>query len=76
MALDRFDQYIIYDMRAYDGDTDNAAVLITGCRTVEEAIGWIDELYGEGAIYGYNKGRGHNLIDETLVRVRRENEEE
>ena len=57
--------YLLYDMRAYTGDTDDANVLSVSS-TMDEALDDAKELYGEGVVYRY-RTEGDELKDELEV---------
>jgi hypothetical protein len=58
--------FVVYDMRAAFGDTEDAAVLVTA-GSVKEARRDIKDMFGEGVIYEHivdddNVSREQNLV--------------
>lgn len=61
--------YVVYDIRAADGDTDRAQVLFATIEdSLEEVIAWIRKDFGEGVVFSYDM-KGNILEKEQLEQV-------
>lgn len=60
-------RYIIYDGRAANGDTDDAAVCEV-CDSLQEAVANAPEYGGGCVIYSYDV-QGNELVNEQLERI-------
>lgn len=61
-------RFLVYDMRAAGGDTDDATVLCVE-DTLKAAVRETRKSFGEGVVYSYAVIDGDNLIDERMEKV-------